>query len=536
MSRERKNRHIIKHIIVRGLLVLDTPTCLSSGEEGTTDMVLLRDSVSNAALLTGSSIAGALRNYLRERAKGYNKHDDRNDPSTILFGDLLAYKNDDTLSEQEKIKLREKDSQSLLIIDDAISNTFVKSELRDGVKIDSITRIAEDKKKYDFELLQAGTQFSLCFELLVDSVSLHEKQINVAELIKAFTIALQGLEPRNGSESGAISIGMKKRRGFGRCHVEKWQVWQFNLANADERLAWLTYDHWTPGLIADYPSQDSIATALGVQLDDQEDQRDRLTISATFNLASPILIRSGQADTKPAPDVVHLKSNRPRKNGSNGEESKPDEKNLVPILSGTSLAGVLRHRAERIVKTLQCASGQNPGSEKEPEIVKSIFGDVSKTRSQASRLTVDESVIENVTGQNELVQTRIAIDRFTGGAYPGALFQEQPVFNSDNTDLKLDLELRQPKEHEIGLLLLLLKDLWTEDLSVGGSSSIGRGRLKGKEATITWQCSEKMQWEIKQDKEKLQVSGSIGSEDSVERKLETFVKALNTYVKQEEKP
>jgi hypothetical protein len=32
--------------------------------------------------------------------------------------------------------------------------------------------------------------------------------------------------------------------------------------------------------------------------------------------------------------------------------------------------------------------------------------------------------------------------------------------------------------------LLLLRDLWTEDLPIGGTSSVGRGRLKGRVATL----------------------------------------------------
>ncbi len=41
----------------------------------------------------------------------------------------------------------------------------------------------------------------------------------------------------------------------------------------------------------------------------------------------------------------------------------------------------------------------------------------------------------------------------------------------------------------------MLKDLWTGDLTVGGSSSIGRGKLQGKKATIkhdgkTWIISQ----------------------------------------------
>ena len=48
----------------------------------------------------------------------------------------------------------------------------------------------------------------------------------------------------------------------------------------------------------------------------------------------------------------------------------------------------------------------------------------------------------------------------------------------------MQLSLRQPKPHEVGLLLLLLKDLWTGDLPIGGESGVGRGRLAGLRAEV----------------------------------------------------
>jgi hypothetical protein len=134
---------------------------------------------------------------------------------------------------------------------------------------------------------------------------------------------------------------------------------------------------------------------------------------------------------------------------------------------------------------------------------------------------VHESVIENTA---DLVQNRIAIDRFTGGAYHGALFSEQPIFGSDETRLTLELELRQPKKAEIGLLLLLLKDLWTSDLPVGGESSIGRGRLQGIKATMIRQIpGEAVQtWTIFQDGERLQVSEADADADALEAFVSDF--------------
>ncbi|MDG2616072.1 RAMP superfamily CRISPR-associated protein [Thermoleptolyngbya sichuanensis XZ-Cy5] len=471
---KRNQREIIRRVIVRGCLRLESPTCLGSGDaDSPTDMPLLRDSISQRALLTGSSIAGALRNYLRDYEHDYGAGEASNDLATDLFG---AMRRDDD------------GDQSPLIAYDAISSTVPTLELRDGVKIDSKTGTASDKAKYDLEVLAAGTEFPLQFELLID------RQADQPKLLQGLAIALQGLE------NGEITLGMKKRRGFGRCQVSQWQVWDFDLTDPVQSRQWVEYDHWTEGFLPEPPvKQSSILDALKVSLDELQDQRDRLILQATFAINGSLLIRSGQASIGRAPDVVQLKSYR------NGE--------LKPVLSGTSLAGVLRHRAERIVNTL-VDSGGSANS-----LISDLFGDVNERAKTAksSRLIVQEAEINNT---HDLVQNRIAIDRFTGGALQGALFDEQPIFGGEFT---MCIELRQPKNYEIGLLLLLLKDLWTGDLPVGGESSIGRGRLQGRSAKIC-HChqGQRQEWTIDQVDQKLHVSDA--------QSLEEFVLALVNHI------
>ena len=495
MTNERLNRQqrkIIKRIIIKGNLILDTPTCLGSGDaEGPTNLMLMRDSITPCALLTGASIAGALRNYLHEYENGYEENETSNSLATYLFGGTREDENGD---------------QSPLIINDSISSEVPKVELRDGVKIDSITGVAEDKAKYDLELLAQGTEFPLAFELIVEK----DKHKDENRLLQALTIVLEGLE------NGEIRIGMKKRRGFGRCHVSEWKIWQFDLKKNQDRIAWLLFDSECISNL----ETGKISEVLKLTIQ-HPDQRCHFMMNATFKLVGSLLIRSSQFSTKThtktvdsksqqddkdknllSADVVHLKSSR------SGDDQ--------PILSGTSLAGVLRHRAERIVNTL----------EKNQKIITDIFGtEKDNENPQSSRLLVEESVIENV---NELVQNRIAIDRFTGGAFYGALFDEQPIFAKDKngkeeTCVTLKLELRQPKDCEIGLLLLLLKDLWTSDLPVGGESSIGRGRLAGIKAEMSLKKPSENQknqkpWTISQNGEKLEISGP--------KKLEYFVETF----------
>ncbi len=455
-------RQIIERIIVRGNLILETPACLSNGDaDGPTDMMLLRDSITPNALLTGASLAGALRNYLHEYVKGYEQKPDKDSLVTKLFGG---------------IRQDEEGDQSSLLVNDSVSSGIPRVELRDGVKIDGETGTAVDKAKYDLEVLAAGTEFPLEFELLIDEDSDREG------LLQSFCIVLQALE------NAEIGIGMKKSRGLGRCRVKQWFVWRFNLRQPEDMRAWLMLDRQCSS--KPYDRSAHITTIFPDQT--TTDRRSRFQIKATFRLLGSVIIRAGQEETGRAPDAVHLKS---------GD---------TPILSGTSITGVLRHRADRILATIS-----NPACS-----VEELFGKVNEgyKQSKASRLIVEETVIENV---NELIQNRIAIDRFTGGVYQGALFDERPIFATDETRLSLILKIKKPEKGEIGLLLLLLKDLWTGDLPIGGESSIGRGRLQGVEAQMKKYDPEQSPqiWTIEQKDGRLEISDA-----SV---LENFVRDLH---------
>jgi len=240
------------------------------------------------------------------------------------------------------------------------------------------------------------------------------------------------------------------------------------------------------------------------------DQRCTFKLDATFSLDSSLLIRSGFGDAK-NPDVVHLHSKRAHK-GQIQEEA---------VLSGTSLGGALRSRALRIVQTL---GGRE--SDKALELINSLFGPRMvnpQVEPKASRLWVDETVIRNPL---ERVIQRTKIDRFTGGPYPTALFSQQPVWGQTDTEVDVRLMVENPTPADMGLLLLLLKDLWTKDLPLGGEASVGRGRLKGKSATLAYQVpgQESVGWHIEQNGSGIQVTGDREA-------LEGYVGALGEGLK-----
>jgi CRISPR/Cas system CSM-associated protein Csm3 (group 7 of RAMP superfamily) len=145
----------------------------------------------------------------------------------------------------------------------------------------------------------------------------------------------------------------------------------------------------------------------------------------------------------------------------------------------------------------------------------------------ASHLIVTECEIDN--GLADLVQNRVKIDRFTGGSYPGALFNQQPVFGRPNsaTTLKLKLILRQSSQNntdfkaQVGLLLLLLKDLWTGDLPLGGEISVGRGRLQGCEAKL---ADGEQTWHLRQTEHGLEIEGNRAVLEELAQALQEVTK------------
>jgi hypothetical protein len=79
-------------------------------------------------------------------------------------------------------------------------------------------------------------------------------------------------------------------------------------------------------------------------------------------------------------------------------------------------------------------------------------------------------------------------------------------------------------------LLVLLKDLWTGDLPLGGESGVGRGRLRGLSATLEHtQDGATTAWSIEPDGEKLKVSVDPSAEDEWQS-LERFARVLNLHL------
>ncbi|SHM92269.1 CRISPR/Cas system CSM-associated protein Csm3, group 7 of RAMP superfamily [Caldanaerovirga acetigignens] len=470
----KQSRKIISRIVVEGDLVLQTPAHFGNGDtDELVDMPLLVDPLDGRTpLLTGTSIAGALRSYLRERERGYGQSADGKSASVLLFGALKYNKNE------------EEGEQSPLIVEDALGKNF-GIEIRNSVVIDPKSRTTWENRLFDLELWQAGTTFPLRFELVI------REGDDEVRLKQALATALKGFN------DGSITLGARKRRGYGRVRVPEWRVKRYDLTTPEGLLDWI--ENGDKPLEYVKPVSD-IKTALGIN-ELLPDRRQFFHLEATFSLDGSLLIRSGSGQDDRGPDIVHL-------------HARQADGSIKPVLPGTSLAGALRARALRIVNTIA-------NEDEAQKLVGEMFGPEVNNGGdpKSSRVIVSEAVINNA--RTDLVQNRVSIDRFTGGARETALFNEQPAFGGDDTVLTLELRLMNPQDKEIGLLLLLLKDLWTGDLPLGGEVGVGRGRLKGKRAVLTLQRDGGTQeWKIVANGRGLTIDGD-------RNELEQFVRALS---------
>ncbi len=424
---------LIACYFINGIIKNISPLLVGKGEGEIVDKEIIKDSYGRP-YIPATSVIGATRHYLEKNFNIPQKE------FYYLFGKLDDY-------------------QSHLIVDDLLVRSGFSINVRDGVKIARMG-IAEDKKKYDYEIIEPGAEFNFNMELKVREGFEPEK---IEEILATMLGSLR---------DGKIYLGALTTKGFGRVVLTDAKVYKFSFpVDGNDYIKYLT-----SGILPSERIIDLRCNPLR-RINDSE-----FTLEAEFNIKTSLIIGGGDdADS----DRSHIKS---------------DGK---AVLTGTSIKGSLRARGEAIVNTLGLSSS----------IINELFGisDEKTKEKKKSRLIVEETIVED---PREFLHQRIRIDRFTGGVIETGLFNSKPLWRGK---VKLNLKIEKPKYEEIGLMLLLLKDLWTEDLPLGGEKSIGRGILRGISARMFYNGKRWMI--IRTENGELKIEG-----DKAE--LEGYVKAL----------
>ena len=340
--------------------------------------------------------------------------------------------------------------------------------LRDGVGIAAYAGTALKGRKYNYEAVERGAKGRL--RMTVTRRMKQEEKGDIEEAVKKLTDWL----------AGGIRVGALTSKGFGKISVSDVKASFYDFRDFADVRRWLLRE----AAEKSYAGQKSSGRrAPGI-----------FSVDASFAVRGSLIVRENNVD---ANDKIKA---RQKKSGADF------------LLPGTSLKGVLRHRAEEILDILKKPAGMLDG----------LMGCSRESGGQKSRFLVDETYFRD--GVKAAAHARNRIDCFTGGTVDSVLFTEEPVWQKEKgtPTLSLHYEIRDYAPWEAGLALYLLRDLWQGNIAVGGESSVGRGRLAGISATIS----------LGEESCTLGAGGEITGDGAA--KLEACAKALRDYEEKEE--
>jgi CRISPR-associated RAMP protein (TIGR02581 family) len=217
-------------------------------------------------------------------------------------------------------------------------------------------------------------------------------------------------------------------------------------------------------------------------------------IDFSISTETPILIKSGMERVRD-PDMFPIETFR------NGEPEV--------FIPGSSLKGVVRSHAERITRTLRqgkapaCCNPFEKDTNKPDLACTSLFEEYKNKKQKsvkkldamtvykmsclicklfgstesASRLMLRDAYLKNGCDAKIEKRSGVGIDRFTGGASKGALFELEVVTSAE---FETQIYIRNFELWQLGLLAYVFKDLEEGFVSIGYGKSRGFGKVIGK--------------------------------------------------------
>lgn len=331
--------------------------------------------------------------------------------------------------------------QSMINIDDVLLENSVYT-VRDGVRIDGITNTAEDTGKFDYEVVERGAAGSFSATITIRKNDIEDKAA-VEKLAAALADQLMY----------GISLGAHTAKGFGEVKGSKIKVATYDFSQPDSLGAWLLGEM----------SQADIYAAAAKPLVADDDFYAEIDLALKTSLlvgAEPDAFDKGSGKDEGKVQKVML--------SSNGDY----------VIPGTSVKGVIRKQAEHICRVVGDYGDDFLGS-----LMGYSKADKAKQRSRLR--TYEVYLREGVEAVN---QSHVRIDRFTGGHMGSGLYTNKPVWQkkADAKTMTMRLAISGCSDAEAGLMLLILKDIWTGQLAFGGDKAGGSGVMQGLKAVISY--------------------------------------------------
>ena len=480
-------------LIARVTIEAATPLAIGSGKKSIlTDATINRDA-NDLPFIPGTTLAGLIRHAidkeLAERLMGFiKKKNDKKDEYEVEGSHLIV-------TEAKLLNRKGKAIDGLLNLetacddeDKAFLDGFKHAPIRQHAKINH-RGVTEDKGKFDEEVVPKGARFCFEMELMANPKSEEE----LAEYKQDFKELLRKLR------ADGFRVGGKSRNGFGKIEVvgDACLYRELDLSQPADLDLYLkkraslaeTWDGFEP-LELEKP-QESRYTRYKLEIT----PKDFLFFGSGF----------GNEDV----DHSYIKERfiKWNKEGNIGRWHSHDHSLVVPA---SSVKGALAHRtafhfnklAERFADEMPTEELANH-SGKHNEAVCALFG--SEGNDDKYESNKKENATERCDGKrrghvlfadiiklknkktDKKIHNHVKIDRFTGGAIEGALFDEEALLAHPDEPEMLELELLVDKDERINedqrIILAFeeaLKDVCKGLLPLGGNVNKGYGQFEGK--------------------------------------------------------
>lgn len=377
--------------------------------------------------------ASSLRGYLRAIISNENNQQ----TEEKLFG----------LARQKRGSDKEGNMGALRIYDARWRSTAYTENRISQTSIDPVTGAAKQHHLSTHAIVPAQSPF----EVVIEFDDVNEEQI------KTILQALQTFSPDNRGK-----LGKGKSTGQGEIH---WQQSSLKVLTEKQLKKWLNQSNLKPNnkgrqsnraiieqklerFFIDHPISDTIKPFAS----------NLSNITIQLKAKCPILINDPQAvkrrEEDKSPDCIYM------------------QRKGFAIIPGSTLKGWVRARCRRILLSLL-----DNVDDKDDAIADRIIGEIFGSTDQQSLLSFDDAQVRVDENNHLHKQTFNAIDRFTGGVKPHALYNVEAIWPKE----PFTTQIHYPKEKLKGwmklLLLYVMRDSMEGDLVLGWGKSKGFGRM-----------------------------------------------------------
>lgn len=437
-----------------------TPLHVGAGSTQFLDDVVQRDSF-GLYMISATSIAGALRDFSKDLDLTENKQvidalfgfakGDKGTPSILFISDAKLLDYDGSFASDCYLTGKKPTSS----IADGLG-----PYIRDHVRIDK-EGVAQQGGKYDEEIVPAGAKFS--FEITLDNDWNTKKESEKAEKEANFEACKALFEKILVSlNHSQIAFGGKQNSGYGRIAFNDGDITirDFDLTTQQGHEAYLNLTR-KPTFDANDGGTEITLKSLEQEII-KKNQENTVSgqLSITFESVGPLLIAGVNQNDVDA-DLAFVSTPY--------FDYKQKQVTYKQVIPGTSFKGAIAHRVFDIANVLY-------GDDKACTVIDKMFGAISGQYQGEGHISVLDTELKQ---SHEVVVQHVAIDRFTGGAVDGALFNEAPIWDK-NVEVPLTLYFKKLPIECVKLLAFALLDLADSSLAVGNGVNRGNGRLKLK--------------------------------------------------------